>query len=57
MNATTFTVGEKSGDYIKANVGPANRSEEPRFGLVDAVIVAFFLLCTGGLVSLLVIFR
>ena len=57
MNATTFTVGERSGDYIKANVGPANRSEEPRFGLVDAVIVAFFLLCTGGLVSLLVIFR
>jgi hypothetical protein len=55
MNAITFAVNRKSGDYVKATVGPANRSEEPRFGLIDAAIIAFFLLVTGGLVCLLLL--
>jgi len=55
MNAITFAADKNSGDYIKVNVGPANRSEEAHFGLADGVIVAFFLLCTGGLVCLLLL--
>ncbi len=55
MNAITFDVDGKNGDYIKTSIGPTNRSEEARFGWVDFSIVAFFLLCTSGLVCLLLI--
>ena len=53
MSALAFRVNKKSGDYIKATVVPANHSEEPRFGVADGAIIAFFLLCVSGLVYLL----
>ena len=55
MNAMAFNVDGKSGGYVKATIVPANHSEEPHFGLLDTTIVAFFLLCTGGLISLLLL--
>jgi hypothetical protein len=45
-------VHRKNGDYVRAGVGPTNRSEEARFGLADGLIVAFFLLFTSGVVCL-----
>jgi hypothetical protein len=53
MSAITFRVTRKSGDYVKATLVPANHSEEPRFGLLDGGIVAFFLTCAGALIYLL----
>ena len=53
MSALAFEVNQKSGDYIKATVVPANRTAEPRFVAADGVIIAFFLLCVSGLVYLL----
>jgi hypothetical protein len=53
MSALAFRVNRKNGDYIKATVVPANHSEEPRLGLADGAIIAFFLLCVSGLVYLL----
>ena len=50
MSALAFRVDSKSGDYIKATVVPANHTAEPHFGAADGVIIAFFLLCVGGLV-------
>ena len=55
MNAITFGVNRKNGDSIKANVGPANRSEETRLGPADFVIIAIFLVCCGGLIGLLLL--
>jgi hypothetical protein len=55
MSAIAFKVTGKSGDYVKATIVPANHSEEPRFGLLDGGIIAFFLLCTGGLICLLLL--
>jgi len=52
MSAVAFKVNQKSGDYVKATIVPANHSEEPHFGLVDGVIIGFFLLCVAGLVAL-----
>lgn len=53
MNAITFAVRKKNGDYITATVSPGSRSEEIRFGLLDIVIVAFLVLSVGGLTWLL----
>lgn len=53
MSALAFKVNQKSGDYIKATVVPANPTDEPRFGAADGVIIAFFLLCVSGLAFLL----
>jgi len=53
MGLLAFTVNRKSGDYIKATVVPANHSEEPRLGVADGAIIAFFLLCVSGLIYLL----
>ena len=53
MSAIVYTVNRKGGDYIKATVVPANHSEQPRFGLMDGVVVSFLLLVVGGLVCLL----
>ena len=53
MSAIVYTVHRRGSDYIKATVVPSNHSEEPRFGLVDGVVVSFLLLCVGGLVCLL----
>ena len=55
MSAIVYTVNRKGGDYIKATVVPANHSEQPRFGVADAVVVSFLLLCVGGLVCLLLL--
>lgn len=55
MSAIVYKVKRKSGDYIKAAIVAANHSEEPRFGVVEGVIVSFLLLCVGGLVYLLVL--
>jgi endonuclease V-like protein UPF0215 family len=54
MNTMTFKVDGRSGDYVKASLVPANHSQEARFGLLDGVIITFFLLCVGGLVYMLV---
>ena len=53
MNAVAFKVKQKSGDYVKATIVPTNHSEEPHFGVLDGVIIGFFLLCVAGLVALL----
>jgi hypothetical protein len=53
MISITFRVPRKNGAYIRPAVVPANHSEESRFGLLDGAIVGFFLLCTGGLIVLL----
>ncbi|MCX8092321.1 MAG: hypothetical protein N3I86_15535 [Verrucomicrobiae bacterium] len=53
MISITFRVPRKNGAYVRATVVPSNHSEESRFGLLDGVIVGFFLLCTGGLIALL----
>ena len=55
MSALAFRVNQKSGDYIKATVVPADHLEEPRFGVMDGAIIAFFLLCVSGLVYLLLV--
>ena len=54
MRAIVFKVDGKSGDYVKATLAPANRSEEAHFGLLDGAIIAFFLLCVASIVYLLV---
>lgn len=48
-----FKAGGRSGDYIKASLVHGNHSEEAHFGLLDSVIVTFFLLCMSGLVYVL----
>lgn len=53
MISITFKVPRKSGAYVRATVVPSNHSEESRFGVIDGVIVGFFLLCTCGLIFLL----
>ena len=53
MSAITFKVHGKNGDYVKAGLVPANHSEESHFGVLDAAIVAFFLMCVSGLIYLL----
>jgi hypothetical protein len=55
MNAIVYRVKRKSGDYIKTAVVASNHSEESHFGVADAVIISFLLLCVGGLVFLLVL--
>lgn len=52
MVSIAFKVKQQSGDYVKATIVPANHTEEPHFGLLDSVIIGFFLLCVGGLVAL-----
>jgi hypothetical protein len=54
MTQIAYKVCEKSG-VIHATLVPANRSGQTRFGLLDGVVIAFFvLLCIGGLTLLLV---
>jgi hypothetical protein len=48
-----FRVNRRSGDYVKATVIPANRSHTPHFGVIDGVIVTFFLSVVAGLIFLL----
>jgi hypothetical protein len=53
MSTLTFKVNRKSGTYVRPSLVPANHSAQTRFGVVDAVISAFFLGCVGGLIYLL----
>jgi hypothetical protein len=55
MSAIVYKVKRKSGDYIKTAVVASNHSEESHFGVADAVIISFLLLCVGGLICLLVL--
>jgi hypothetical protein len=49
MNATPVAVEAKNGDCTRVIAGPMNRSEEPRFGLADGLIIAFFALLAIGI--------
>lgn len=51
--SVTYKVQRQGGDYVRATIGPTNRKSQTRFGLVDAMIVAFFLLAASGLFFLL----
>ena len=53
MSTLTFKVNQKSGEYVKPTLIPTNHSEQSHFGLLDGVIVGFFLICAAGLVYLL----
>jgi hypothetical protein len=53
MNAITFVADKQSGDHVKMVIGPTNRSEETRLGVIDYLIVGFFLLSIGGFIWLL----
>ena len=52
MSALAFKVSRKSGEYVKPSLAP-NHSKQAHFGLVDGIIVGFFLLAAGGLIYLL----
>jgi hypothetical protein len=49
----SFKTSGRSGDYVKASVLPANRSHMAHFGLIDGVIITFFLSVVAGLIFLL----
>jgi hypothetical protein len=53
MSLLSFKVSQKSGEFVKPTLVPANHSAQSRFGLLDGAIVGFFLLCMGGLIYLL----
>jgi hypothetical protein len=55
MSAIVYRVDRKSGTYVRAAVVPSNHSEEAHFGMADGIIVAFLLLCVGGLIGLLLL--
>ena len=40
---------KKSDDVARVTMAPANVLAEPRFGLVDGVIVLLFVICAAGL--------
>jgi endonuclease V-like protein UPF0215 family len=50
MNSIAFKAGGNTGDYVKATVVAENHSDEAHFGLLDGIILAFFLICVVGLV-------
>jgi hypothetical protein len=47
-----LNVDERSG-VLRTTVVPANRSDEPRFGLLDGTVIVFFLLCVAGLIYMM----
>lgn len=53
MSTLAFKVSRKNGEYVKPSLIPANHSAQSHFGMVDGLIVGFFLVCIGGLVFLL----
>lgn len=53
MSTLVFKVNEKSGEYVKLALIPANHSEQSRFGLLDSAIAGFLILCVSGLIYLL----
>ena len=52
MSALAFKVNRKSGEYVKPSL-VSSHSKQAHFGLLDGVIVGFFLLCAAALVYLL----
>jgi hypothetical protein len=52
MSALGFKVSRKSGEYVKPSLIPSH-SKPPHLGLLDGVILGFFLACAGGLIYLL----
>lgn len=52
MSALAFKVNRKSGEYVKPSLIPAH-SKQAHFGLLDGIVVSFFLACAGGLIYLL----
>jgi hypothetical protein len=55
MSALAFRVNKKNGAYVKPTIVPANHPGESRFSPLDGAIIAFFLLCVAGLISLLLV--
>ena len=53
MNARELNARQRSGDFVRATIAPANHLVEPRFGLLDGAIVVLFVLATAGLVYLI----
>jgi hypothetical protein len=53
MNAVVFKANGRSGDYIKATLVPANRSEEPHFTVADGAAAGTLLAIAGGVICLL----
>lgn len=49
MKTVAFLVHGKNGDYVKATLVPANRSEEVHFGAADAAVIVVFLTGFCGL--------
>ena len=52
MSSLAFKVSRKSGEYVKPSLTPSH-SRQTHFGVLDAVVVGFFLACAAGLVFLL----
>jgi hypothetical protein len=53
MGTLAFRVDRKSGNYVKPTLVPSNHPKPSHFGLLDGVMVGFFLICVAGLVYLL----
>ena len=52
MGNISVKLGGKAGDYIKTIPAATKHAKEKRLGALDFVIIAFFLLCAGGLAYL-----
>jgi hypothetical protein len=53
MMKIALIANDRSG-ILHTTIAPANRSEQTRFGLLDGVVIAFFVvLCVTGLALLL----
>lgn len=52
MSTLAFKVNQKSGEYVKPTLIPANHSEQSRFCLLASAIVGG-LVCVSGLIYLL----
>ncbi|HMP84563.1 MAG TPA: hypothetical protein PKA41_17855 [Verrucomicrobiota bacterium] len=50
MSPNVTNPRRKSGDHVRATIAPANLMAEPHFGVLDAVLVAVFMACVGGLI-------
>jgi hypothetical protein len=52
MKTIEFKVHGRNGDYVRPTIVPANHSDEPHFGLMDGVVIGFFVVLFGGLAFL-----
>lgn len=55
MSTITVKVSGRNGDYLKVLPVPANHSEQAHFGVVDGIVVGLVVLCTTGLIALLIL--